>query len=428
MSDSNGNNDSNEHREQQGNNGDGKQGRFALIALLGCGGVLLLALLAGAALLFVAPLSFLTVQRTGQAAPAPTPLPGAEATQAAIEPLQVTQPDQEDDPAPEALTDLYESLNPGVVNIRVYVDQQQGMGPGTGAGSGFILDDEGHIVTNNHVVAQADVVTVVYFDGFQAAADIVGRDPDSDLAVLQVDQLPDNVYPLPLGDSDQVIVGERVIAIGNPFGLGSSLTVGYVSATGRTIPSGATPFSIPQAVQTDAAINPGNSGGPLLDMEGNVIGVNAQIATGGGNPTNAGVGFAIPANVVRRVAPVLIEAGSYSWPWLGVRGFIGVDLFIQRANNLDEQQGVYINEVVSGGPADDAGLQGSSGTTTVEGFELPVGGDVVIALDGEPTNDASELLFQISQQEPDDTVTMTVLRDGEEIELDVTLEARPSDF
>jgi 2-alkenal reductase len=219
------------------------------------------------------------------------------------------------------------------------------------------------------------------------------------------------------------------MAIGNPFGLGSSLTVGYVSAVGRTIPSGATPFAIPHAIQTDAAINPGNSGGPLLDMDGNVIGVNAQIATGGsGSQANAGVGFAIPASVVSRVAPVLIEAGSYSWPWLGVQGIISVDLFVQEANNLPTQQGVYIHEVVPGGPAEKAGLEGSTGSTTVEGFELPTGGDVIVAINDDTTEDDSDLLLQISQQEPGDTVTVTVLRDGEELQLDVTLEPRPSNF
>jgi 2-alkenal reductase len=285
------------------------------------------------------------------------------------------------------------------------------------------LDDEGHIVTNDHVIAEADFVTVIYYNGMEAEAEIVGTDVDSDLAVVKVDQLPEDVTPLALGDSDTVRVGQEVIAIGNPFGLGSSLTRGIVSAVGRTIRS-ATPFGIPQAIQTDAAINPGNSGGPLLNTAGEVIGVNAQIATGGAR-ASAGVGFAIPANVVRRIAPVLIETGSFAWPWLGVRGG-NVDLFIMRANDFPSQEGAYIHEVISDGPADGAGLQGSTGTRTVEGFEgVPVGGDMVLEIDGEPIQTYSDLLYEISQREPGTTITLLILRDGEEQELEVELEARP---
>lgn len=327
-------------------------------------------------------------------------------------------------PAVEAdsLAGLYEQLNPGVVNIQVYVERETLAGGG--AGSGFILDNEGHIVTNNHVIAGATQVTVVFFNGIEAEAEIIGTDPDSDLAVLQVDQLPELTHMLPLANSDQVKVGEWVVAIGNPFQLGGSMSVGIVSAIGRTIPSGATPFAIPQAIQTDAAINPGNSGGPLLNLRGEVIGVNAQILTGG-VPANVGVGFAIPSNVVRRVVPALIENGSYQWPWLGVQGG-DVTLTIMEANELESQLGAYITDVIPGGPADEAGLQGSSRFQQVDRLEVPVGGDVVIEADGEPMIDFASLLIKTAAKNPGDTMELTIIRNGRRQQVTVTLEPRPA--
>lgn len=319
---------------------------------------------------------------------------------------------------------LYEEQNPGVVNIQVFTTQ--GISQGGGAGSGFIIDESGHIVTNNHVVQGAEEVTVIFFDGFEAPADVIGTDDDSDLAVVRVSELPDNAHPLELGDSDQVRVGEWVFAIGNPFGLGSSMSVGIVSALGRTIGSGVTPYAIPQAIQTDAAINPGNSGGPLIDANGRVIGVNAQIATSG-TVANAGVGFAIPSNIVRQVVPVLIETGSYSWPRLGVSG-VAVNLLLQQANDLPTQDGAYIDEVTNGGPADDAGLRGSTGTVQVGNLSVPVGGDVVIQANGEPINTFDDLLITITEHSPGDVITLTVLRNGEQIQFEVELEARPENF
>jgi len=318
------------------------------------------------------------------------------------------------------LANRYERLTPGVVNINVIVGGAQG---GQGAGSGFILDTEGHIVTNHHVIDQAGFVSVVFYNEIEAQAKIIGSDDDSDLAVLQVASLPDDVYPLPLADSDLVQVGDWAIAIGNPFGLGGSMTLGIISAVGRVIPSGVAGFSIPQAIQTDAAINPGNSGGPLLNLAGQVIGVNAQIRTSGA-AGNTGVGFAIPANVVRRVVPVLIANGTYQWPWAGIEG-ASINLLLSEANHLPNQQGAYLDGVLPGGPADAAGLQGSTDTTTVDGLQVPVGGDVVIAVDGEATNDFDELLNQIAFKTPGDEVVFTLLRNGEQIEQTVVLEARP---
>jgi S1-C subfamily serine protease len=322
----------------------------------------------------------------------------------------------------QSFVPLYGELNPGVVNIQVFV-QREGAS-GTGAGSGFILSEEGYIVTNHHVVAPADRITVVFNDGTEAEARLVGSDADSDLAVIQVDQLAQGAHSLPLGDSDGVEVGEWVIAIGNPFGLGSSMTLGIVSAVGRTIPSADRTFGIPEAIQTDAAINPGNSGGPLMNLEGEVIGINAQIASGG-SQANAGVGFAIPSNIARRVTPVLIESGAFQWPWLGVRGS-SVNLIIAKANNLSTRRGAYIHAVVSGGPAEEAGLQGSSRTERVDGIEVPVGGDVVIEADGKSVSDFSALLVAVSDKRPQDTIELTVLRDGARRQISVKLAPRPA--
>jgi 2-alkenal reductase len=320
-----------------------------------------------------------------------------------------------------SLTTLYDEVSPGVVSIRVYV--QRGGTTGQGAGSGFVLDNEGHIVTNNHVVAEAEVVTVIFNNGFEVRAEIVGTDADSDLAVVQVEEMPDGMAPLPLAESGTAEPGDWVVAIGNPFSLGGSMSLGIVSAVGRAIPSGATPFRIPRAVQTDAAINPGNSGGPLLNLDGEVVGVNAQIASGGSG-VNSGVGFAIPSEVVRRVVPALIEEGAYPWPWLGVSG-LPVNLLVQEANNLPVQQGAYIAQVVDGGPADEAGLQGATGTEAILGSDIPVGGDVVIEADGEPVADFTDLLDYVAFQQPGDTIELTILRDGERQQVTVKLAARP---
>lgn len=320
-----------------------------------------------------------------------------------------------------SLAALYEQANPGVVSIRIYAER--GGTTDRGSGSGFVLGDDGHIVTNNHVVAQADVVTAIFYNGVEVPAETVGRDADSDLAVVKVDALPDGVVSLPVAGSDAVEPGDWVVAIGNPFSLGGSMSLGIVSAVGRAIPSGATRFRIPQAIQTDAAINPGNSGGPLLNLDGQVVGVNAQIASGG-TGTNTGVGFAIPSDVVRRVAPALVEKGAYQWPWLGVSG-ASVNLLVQEANDLEIQRGAYIAEVVEGGPAAQAGLQGATGIQTILGADVPVGGDVVVEADGQPIRDFTDLLAYVAFRRPGDVVELTILRDGERRQLTVELAVRP---
>jgi 2-alkenal reductase len=412
------------------------QRRFLITSVIGCGLLVLLVLVAIPAAFFLAfrdvsvgevpvlPETGVQGAEEQVAAPTQAAIPTFTPAPASAAPV-VQQGEAAAGVSSEALAALYEQANPGVVSIAVNVDQ--GGVIGQGAGSGFLIDQQGHIVTNNHVVAGAQAVTVVFFEGSQLNAEIVGLDDDSDLAVIQVESLPEGVHPLPLADSDQVRVGEWVVAIGNPFTLSNTMTIGIVSALGRTISSEVTPFSIPQVIQTDAAINPGNSGGPLINLTGEVIGVNAQIATDAGVRANAGVGFAIPSNIVRRVAPVLIDTGEYSWPWLGVEGG-AVGLSIQQANNLESPRGAYLDNVVEGGPADEAGLRGTQSTTEIDGLDVPVGGDVIVEADGQPINDFDDLLNVIAFRNPGGQIALTVIRDGQPQEITVTLGARPNDF
>jgi len=408
--------------------------RFALLAGLGCAAVVLIAaVVIGGLLVFFLPIRIgqsaqekegqatisasEVTREVAEAVPTLTPVPPES------ESAEVTEGGEPSPIGQGSLASLYEQVNPGVVNIRVYV--QQGGMTGEGAGSGFVIDDDGHIVTNNHVVAQAAVVTVIFYDGFEAQAEIVGTDADSDLAVIKAEDVPEGVRPLRLADSESVKAGDWVVAIGNPFSLGGSMSLGIVSAVGRAIPTAETPFSIPQAVQTDAAINPGNSGGPLLNLDGQVVGVNAQIASGSG--TSSGVGFAIPSNVVSRVTPALIENGSYVWPWLGVRGG-PVNLLVQQANELAKQEGAYIAVVVDNSPAAEAGLQGATGERSVLDQDVPIGGDVVVEADGRLIEDFTDLLAYVAFKRPGDTVTLTILRDGTRQQVTLELAARPEEL
>jgi 2-alkenal reductase len=321
------------------------------------------------------------------------------------------------------LINLYTRVNPAVVNITDYASQQGQVVP-LGQGSGFLYDLDGHIVTNAHVVLDSDQLEVTFADGTVSMAKIIGEDLHSDLAVIKVDKLPDGVSPLPLGDLSKVAVGQTVVAIGNPFGLEGTLTRGIVSALGRTIPA-LTSFSIPQSIQTDAAINPGNSGGPLLNLQGEVIGVNAQIETGGTTQANTGVGFAVPVSIVKLVVPDLIEKGKHEWAWLGVRGG-NLNPTLVEANHLTVDKGAYITEVVQGGPAAKAGLKGSTGTKTVGGRQTLVGGDVVTAINGVAVNSFDDMLIYVAlQAKPGDEVVLTIFRNGNTQDLKVVLEPRP---
>jgi 2-alkenal reductase len=298
-----------------------------------------------------------------------------------------------------------------------------------GSGSGFMIDRDGHVVTNNHVVEGADAIQVVLADGSVTKdAEVVGRDPYSDLAVVQVDLDPDLLAPLELGDSDALQVGQRVIAIGNPFGLQGTMTSGVVSAVGRTLTSRVLEggsFSNPEIVQTDAAINPGNSGGPLLDTRGRVVGVNTAIRSNTG--VNAGVGFAVPVNTVKRIVPHLIDKGSYEYPYLGIessRLFTVAEL--AELLDLPVDHGVLIADVQPDTAAAEAGLRGGDREVEVMGQSIVAGGDIITAIDGEQLRTFDDLVaYLVSDTEVGQEVVLTVFRDGQEIEVSVTLGRRP---
>jgi S1-C subfamily serine protease len=333
------------------------------------------------------------------------------------------------------LSSLYERINPGVVTIWTYgqvsatVDQTLPMGQG----SGFVVDSAGYIVTNQHVINGAAEIEVDFPSGMKTWADLVGTDPDSDLAVLKV-EIPEQTFTaLPLGDSDQVNVGDLVFAIGNPFGLSGTMTIGIVSAKGRTLfsenpaPSGAF-FSAGDIIQTDAAINPGNSGGPLINLRGEVIGVNRAIRTESftvtGGATNSGVGFAIPSNIVRRVLPAIIEEGKYDYPYLGISSLNEWNLKTLEALHLPaDTLGAYVTCVTQDSPADKAGIVGAG---RCDDMNLRAGGDLITAVDGIPVRQFSDLLtYLLNNTEVNQTVGLTILRNGTEIEVPLTLGARP---
>ncbi|HUT17997.1 MAG TPA: trypsin-like peptidase domain-containing protein [Anaerolineae bacterium] len=344
------------------------------------------------------------------------------------------------------LQEIYAQVNQSVVNIQVATTggalgapQVPGtpFGPSTpqgppvrrGLGSGFVWDKEGHIVTNNHVVADADQIVVVFADGFSARAEVVGADPDSDLAVIKVDVPAASLQPVQIADSTEVKVGELVVAIGNPFGLEGTMTVGFVSALGRSLPAASgsmagASYTIPDIIQTDAPINPGNSGGVLVDDGGSVIGVTAAIESP--VQANAGIGFAIPSVIVQKVVPVLITDGQYEHSWLGLSG-TALSLELNEAMELGaDQRGVLVMDTTPGGPADEAGLRGSDREVEIDGQPVNVGGDVIVAVDGQAVNDFEDLVTYLARHtEVGQTITLRVLREGAEVSVQVTLAARP---
>ena len=334
--------------------------------------------------------------------------------------------------------DIYTQVNPSVVNIQVEIGPSSSnsnsgrlpfgsQGVQEALGSGFVWDTAGHIVTNNHVVGDASKITVTFSDGSTVDAKLVGADPNSDLAVIQVDVAADKLRPVVLTDSAQVKVGQLAIAIGNPYGLSGTMTEGIISALSRSLPvdstsngqSGGT-YSIPDIIQTDAAINPGNSGGVLVDVQGQVIGVTAAIQSP--SNANAGIGFVIPANIVKRVVPSLIQTGQFDHPWIGISG---VDLTsnLNSALNLNAgQKGVLVVDVAANSPAEKAGLQGSSIQSTANGQQIPTGGDVITALDGHKVSTTDDLTsYLYSNAQVGQAVTLTILRDGKEQALKLTL-------
>jgi 2-alkenal reductase len=327
----------------------------------------------------------------------------------------------------EILVEIYEKANPGVVAIQVLTES------GNAAGSGFVFDEEGHIITNFHVVDGITDLEVDFPNGYKVRGEVIGEDLDSDLAVIKVEVPPDVLHPLPLGDSSKLKIGQTVVAIGSPFRFNGSMTTGIISSLGRTLDSirtapGGDFFTAGDLIQTDAAINPGNSGGPLLNLNGEVIGINRAIRTfnftSEDDPLNSGIGFAIAINIVKRVAPSLINDGFFDYPYLGISSIDDISLLQQEALRLPQANGAYISSVSPDSPADEAGLRG--GTIPTDIFNLNAGGDLIIAIDGRPVETFSNLLsYLIQQKSPGDVITLTVLRDDEEIDLELTLGKRP---
>jgi 2-alkenal reductase len=327
----------------------------------------------------------------------------------------------------DTLTGLYENAHNGVVSIRVLTPT------GGGLGSGFVFDRNGHIVTNYHVVADEQDLEVAFASGFKARGRVVGTDLDSDLAVIQVDVPPETLHPLPVGDSDLIQVGQTVVAIGNPFGLEGTMTVGIVSGLGRTLQSlhstaDGGSFTAGDMIQTDASINPGNSGGPLLNLNGEVIGINQAIRTTSyneaGDPLNSGVGFAISVNIVKRVVPSLIANGKYDYPYMGIYSNDDITLAEQEALGLPQSTGVYVTQVTPNGPADRAGIRGGSRRTSIPG--LDAGGDLIVGIDDQPVYNFNDMIgYLVREKSPGDIVVLRVLRDGEELEIELTLDKRP---
>jgi serine protease Do len=347
------------------------------------------------------------------------------------------------------LENTYAAVNPSVVNISVVQKEEVSypqspdfpfFGPSlpqgpqeqyrNGLGSGFVLDKEGHIVTNNHVVAGADTITVTFYDGTTAAGKVVGADPNSDLAVVKVEVLPDKLQPVQMGNSDQIKVGQLAIAIGNPFGLQSTMTVGIVSAVGRSLPvdSGdgvGASYTIPAIIQTDASINPGNSGGVLVDSKGRLIGVTSAIASP--VQASAGIGFAIPSTIVQKVVSALVKTGHYDHPWLGA-ALTSLNPEISRAMNLEpDQRGALVVNVVPDSPALKGGLHRDAQQLAIEGQVIPVGGDVIIAIDGQVVKQAEDLIDYLERNTaPNQQIVLTILRGGKEQTLSITLAKRPT--
>ena len=350
-----------------------------------------------------------------------------------------------------AYEEIYENVLPSVVSITVsktltqtipgpnlpdefnFGDGQEQQAPEfqqSGAGSGFVWDTEGHIITNNHVVDGAELIRVNLSDGNSVIATVVGKDSQSDLAVLKIDVSAAELKPIEVADSTQAEIGQIVIAIGNPFRLNGSMTTGIISGLGRSLSLDSTDgsgqyYSIPDVIQTDAAINPGNSGGVLVDIEGKLLGVTTAIES----PVraNSGIGYVVPSVIVQKVVPILIKDGSYQQPWIGISGRTLTPEVAPAMNLNPTQRGALVFEVTAGSPADKAGLKGSATTAKVDAQEVKVGGDVITAADGKPVNDFEDLVaFLARYANVGQTIMLTVLRDGKSIEVPLTLAARPS--
>jgi len=350
------------------------------------------------------------------APPPPTPVTLEEPSH-----INVDIPEQEN-----TLVDLYEHVMPGIVSLQVVGDA------GGSLGSGFVYDDQGHILTNYHVVEGAKQVEVDFTSGYKIYGTVIGTDLDSDLAIVKVNVPASELHPLPLGDSNVLKVGQTVVAIGNPFGLSGTMTTGIISSLGRTLesqrdaPRGGF-FTAGDIIQTDAAINPGNSGGPLFNLNGEVIGVNRAIRTTNysdtGEPLNSGIGFAVAINIVKRVTPVLIAEGKYDYPYLGISSVDELSLPQIEALDLQSFTGAYVTSVTPNGPAEKAGIRAGTETTSVG---INAGGDLITAIDGQSIMRFDDLLrYLINNKSPGDTVVLTVLRSDSQEDITIILGKRP---
>lgn len=320
-----------------------------------------------------------------------------------------------------SLIEIFEKSEPGVVRINVQrADQSNGTG---GVGSGFVFDKQGHIITNAHVVKNVKKVVVTFLDGRSYNADIVGFDEYTDIGVIKVNADLSLLQPLPLGDSANLKVGEPIAAIGNPFGLSGSMTSGIISQLGRLLPSGAG-YSIPDVIQTDAAINPGNSGGPLLNMRGEIVGINTAIQSTTGEFT--GVGFAVPSQTLAKIVPKIIENGKYQHPWIGIAGR-DIDPDLAKVLNLNDAVGFLVITVVDNSPAAKAGMHGSNETVEVDGIKYPIGGDVILSVDGKQVRKIDDILIHLQRAKSiGDEMVLEVLREGRTTNITITLEERPN--
>ena len=321
-----------------------------------------------------------------------------------------------------SLIEIFEKSEAGVVRVNVQRNEtMEGIG---GVGSGFVFDKNGHIITNAHVVDDVKKVIVTFLDGRSYNAEVVGTDKFTDIAIIKVNTDLIRLHPLPLGDSSNLKVGEPIAAIGNPFGLSGSMTSGIVSQLGRLLPSGSGDYSIPDVIQTDAAINPGNSGGPLLNMRGEIVGINTAIQSATGEFT--GVGFAIPSQTVAKIVPTIIEKGEYKHPWIGIAGK-DIDPDLAKVLNLKDAVGFLIDTVVENSPASKAGLIGSTNTVEIQGRNYRTGGDIILAVDGTEVRKIDDILIHLQRAKSvGDEMNLEILRDGRTTNVTIVLQERPN--
>ena len=321
-----------------------------------------------------------------------------------------------------SLVEIFEQSESGVVKVNVQRTAQ--VIGASSVGSGFVFDTFGHIITNSHVVTDAKKIVVTFLDGRSYNAQLVGADPFTDIAVIKVNAEQTQFHPISLGDSSQLKVGEQIAAIGNPFGLSGSMTSGIVSQLGRLLPAQNSGFSIPDVIQTDAAINPGNSGGPLLNMKGQVVGINTAIQSATGEFT--GVGFAVPSRTLMKIVPTLIQDGEYNHPWLGISGR-DIDPDLANILNLTDAKGFLVIIVVEDSPASKAGLHGSIETKEIDGVNYPIEGDIILSVDGKEVRHIDDILIHLQREKSvGDEMVLEIFRDGRTTNFVLLLEERPN--